>query len=725
MLTDTEEFLRLAREQYELDRQADADDRKDAEADNVFAHASDSDLAQWDKKAKAARKKRPIIQWNRILNFVHQVTNDGRQNKPAIKINRGDEVSTAHTAEFFTARIRQIEYESNVDTAKDMARDQQVITGRGGLRVSTEWIPGTQKQRIRVDKIENQFSIVWDRSARKYDRSDADRCFLISMISRAEHIRRFGEKSVLASMDFVPQDSSLQNWCGIGKDGEEIQIAEYWCKEYKEQTVPAADGQQARTEKVPVIKQYIIDGAQILDETTWLGSTIPIIPYWGEESVVDGKRRTRSLHRDARDPQRSLNLAISNLFEQLGQQSKSPWMVPAGGIAANHENDWANVHVTPLGYLVYQQYDASGRALNQPTRNQWEPAIQALLETANFCIDGIKSAMGIFDASLGAQSNETAGIAIQRRQKQTQISNFHFPDNEARSNKYLGEVLVELIGKIDRPGSSVPIRTEDGKTHIVPIGQVHADWKTGEMVSHDLMSGQYGVTVSTGPGYQAARQEGYDRDAQLIQAQPELIWVIGDQLFANDDTPGAEERADRMKRAIQMRSPGLIEDKTQQGPDPQAVQQQMAQMQQKLQTTEAFAQSLHEQLQTKQLELQTQIRLKQMDLEFQREKLAKDDENKKLDIASKESIEQLQHDIAILMDERQKNHDAQQAELDRQHQMVTQQADQVHQADQQMQAQQHQAQQSDADRQAAAEQAETAQQQQGEVEQPSEEQEPA
>lgn len=733
-LRNTEDFLRLARERYELGRDADKADREIAEDDNRFAHADDKDLGQWDKKAKAARKKRPVRQWNRIPTYIAQIANDGRQNKPSIKITRGDEEATAHTAEFLTARIRQIEYESNADTAKDTARDQQITSGRGSLRVTTEWIPGTQRQRILIEKIDNQFSVIWDPASRKYDRSDADWCFVISTISKDAHLRKFGAESLVAHMDFAHIDNELRSWVGIGKDGEDVQLAEYWHKEWKDQVVPAADNQPQRTEKVATVIQSFIDGAQIHDETTWLGSTIPVVPLWGHEAVVDGVRRTVGLIRNAKEPQRGLNFALSNLDEQLGQQSKTPWLVPVGGIPANMESDWANVHVTPLGYLYYNAKDTAGQPLPPPMRNQWEPPIQALVEACNMCIDGIKSAMGIFDASLGAQSNETAGIAIQRRQKQTQVSNFHFPDNEARSNKYLGQILVELIPKLDRPGHTVPIRTVDGKTHLVPIGQEHEDWKTGEMVCHDLLSGQYGVTVSSGPSYSTQRQEGYDRDAALIQAQPELIWVIGDQLFSNDDTPGAEERADRMKRAIQMKSPGLIEDKKQQGPDPQQVQQQMAQMQQKLQTTEAFAQSLHEQIQTKQRELQTQLKLKQMDLDFQYAKLQKDDENKKLDIASKESIEQLQHDIAILMDERAKNHEMAVQQSQQQHAMQTQQLDQAHQVDQQAQAQQaaadqqqaaqqHQATQSDADRQAAAEAAETAAQQQGETEAPAEEQE--
>jgi hypothetical protein len=710
-----EEFLAEARRRYEFGEQADKVDRKIAEEANRFAHAGDKDLGQWDKKAKTARKKRPIIQWNRLPTYVQQVTNDGRKNKPAINISPGDEIATQATADFLTARIRQIEYESNVDTAKDTARDQQVVSGRGFLRVSTEWIPGTQKQRILVDRIENQFSVVWDPAARKYDRSDANWCFIVSKISKEDHLRKFGPQSLVAHMDWSHIEGEFAEWVGIGEDGEMVQIAEYWHKEWRDQVVPASDGQPERTEQVATVMQSFIDGAQVHSETTWLGSTIPIPPQWGHEAVVDGQRRTFGLTLNAQEPQRNLNFALSNLVEQMGQQTKTPWLIPVGGIPANMENDWESVHVTPLGYLYYNSKDSEGKPLPGPIRNQWEPPIQSLVDLVNLCIDGIKAAMGIFDASLGAQSNETAGIAIQRRQNQSATANFHFSDNEARTNKYLGEILVELIKKIDRPGSTVPIRTVDGKTHLVPIGREHKDWKTGELVTHDLMSGQYGVTVSSGPSHETQRQEAYDRDAAMVQAQPELMFVIGDQMFANDDTAGAEERSDRLKRYIQMKTPGLIQDKNQQQPDPEALQQQAAQtqqqmqgMQQELQKAHAFAQSLHEQIQTEQVKAQQQIQLKQMDLAFQREKLASDDQNAKLKIASLEGIQELQQQIAILMDERQKIHD-----------LEVQQADQTHQVSQ---AQAAQAAQQQAAQQ-AQEQAETQAQQQQETEQPTEAQE--
>lgn len=740
-IQDVDEFLRIARDRYTFGLAVDASDREEAEADNLFAAAlpvRDGGTTQWHESAAKARiaASRPCITWNRIPVYVAQVVNEGRQNKPAIKIAPMDG-GTKETADFFQARIRHIEYETDADTARDTAREQQVTTGRGFVRVSTEFKPGAMDQSLTIDAIPNQFSVVWDPAKTKYDCSDAEWNFVVSRISKEKHMRDYGKDSVVNRLDFTNMESNpAPEWIGVGEGGELIQVAEYWVKEFQDRILcklQMPDGSFTKAyldelpaehppivaqlkEKCATVWQYVINGAEILEETKWIDYDIPIVPYWGRQSTVNGKSRTFSLIRNAKEPQRGVNLYVSNIFEQIAQMPKTPYMVPLGGIPANLEDDYENLNNSPKAYVYYNARDEDGNPLPAPSRVVTEPPIQALTIGLNQAIDAIKAAMGIFDAALGAKSNETSGLAIERRKQQTGIVNFHFTDNEARSNKYLGSILCRCIKKLDRTGMNVPVRDEMGKTSLVPIGVPHPDPKTGQAVTIDPSTGDYGVSVSSGKSYSSQREEAFERDTALVTADPELLWVIGDQMFAEDDSAGSQERSERMARAIELKSPGLIQKPGQQQQIPPQVQQQMQAMQQKLQQTEAFAQSLHEQIQSKQSELQSKLQLAQlnnanklqlaqMDLDFKREQLATQTAAQEAALASKEAITLLGARVDGIDAERGRSHDA-----------ALQLAAQDHQAGLQASTQQHQVDQQSSAQDAAVEQAEQAQQQPGEEE---------
>lgn len=693
-IADAQTFLDEARTRYQVGLDADAIDRTEAEADNRFANSSDLNKDQWAPIPLKSREDnhRPVLQWNRLPTYLQQVSNDGRMNKPAIKISQGDGGSK-ETAEFFQARIRHVEYESNADIAYDTTRDQQTASGRGFLRVFTEDIPGKFQQRVCIEAIENQFSVVFDPSAKKYDRSDADYCFVVSRISKDKFERDYGKRRLASQVDWDGPDNPAPEWIGVGEKRDQIQIAEYWVREYRKRRLvllSATDQsgdltawedevppelrrfiRMGRDEQHATVYRYVIDGAEILEEGEWIGSRIPIVPVWGREAVVQGIRRTFSLIRQAKDPQRLVNLYVSNIAEQIAMMPKAPYEAPVGSIAANHEADWRDAGLTAKAVLYYLQYDEQGRPFERPSRIVNEPPIQALSVGLQQAIDGIKSAMGIFDASLGARSNETSGVAIERRKKSAEIVNFHFPDNEARSRKAVGEILIEILPLIDKPGMRVATRSEDGKTALVPIGKAYPHPKTGEPVTHILTDGDYGVTVSTGASYESRRQEINERDQALIQAWPDLMMVIGDLYFSTDDAPGAEERAERMKHYIQAKNPGVIQDQAEQKPLPPGVQQQIAGLQQELQTTQAFAQSLHQKLETEQPKLDNAKEIKRMELDFEREKLQVTSSTQlalgELKAGVDADLEVLRQEIARINTERGIEADKQARESEQQH----------------------------------------------------------
>ncbi len=720
---DVDEFMELARKRYELALADDAEDRAEGESDTDFVGGN-----QWDKKAEARRKKAkvPILTWNRLQTFVAQIVNDGRENKPSIRTSAMDG-GQKHTAEFYQERIRHLEYECDADIAYDTSREQQVVSGRGFYRVSTEYKPGSFEQRLRIDPINNQFSVLFDPAAQRYDRSDSDYCFVFSSLAKDAYERRYGKDTAAAQSDyFADQDNPAPGWVGIGANAEEIQVAEYWLKVWDKrklclledltavyedemtgkETSPVMD---SREEDVATVMQYVIDGVEPLDETEWIGSLIPVIPVWGKQMIIRKKRRNYSLVRFAKDPQRLVNLYVSNIAGEIARTSKAPYIIAEGQILGREE-EWADMNEDPRTVVQYKPKSVDGTLIPPPHREAVEPPIQALTLGLNQAIDAIKAAMGIFDASLGSGPGDTSGIAIQKRQKESDSANFHFPDNEARSRKHLGRILIELIPIIDRGRKEVPTRAVDGKVKLVKVNQAYRDDKTGQMRIHNLGQGTYEPAVSTGPSYNSQRQQANDAYAAIAAADKNFMTIAGDLYFRTSDMPGADEIADRYEKMLPPQlKPPPTQSEQQAAQSAQALQQLSAQHQQQTALIHQLSQIIDE----KQVEATSREKVAAMTV-WGNVRIAGIKAGNAAAIADSdreadrlEGIFDRAHEHALASIEGGADAAGQQA--DQQHERNMQTVDQIHEASQQQEAQAHQVSQQASAQGAAADQQQSAQ----------------
>lgn len=622
---DGVDFFTELRERYDFGMKFDTDDRTAAELDTKFA-ASD----QWTEEARNARnvpgKERPCLTENCLALHINQVVNDCRLNKPSITIAAMDG-GDPDTAEMLQSRIRHIEYESDADIAYDSSAEQQISSSRGFYRVTTKerwsWDDATSawvaEQYPCLEVIENQFSVIIDPAAKLYSREDAEWAFVTCTISKSYAKRKFGSATIMSMSNFFTDSvNPAPAWIGIGNSGDMILLAEYWYKDY------AKDGSFK-------IKQCLTNGIEILDETEWIGSSIPIVPVWGRMSIVEGNRRHFSLIRNALDAQRLVNLYVSNIAEMISQMPKTPY-IGAEGFMAGREAEWGGINNLPQAAIQYVMvYDRNGNAAPPPQRVTSEPPIQALVAGYLQAKEAIKAATGIFDAGLGARSNETSGLAIQSRQKESDVANFHFSDNQARSRKYAGRILLELIKILDgdRP-KMVPVRHEDGKTEMVPVNRPYE--KDGKQYHHDLQAGLYDVAVTTGPSYTSARQEENQRLAAVLQTAPELLMIMGDQFFETSDSPNSKAMAERMRRFIDIKNPGLIEKPKDNQPDLAKIQMQMQQMGQMIEHLTQENQQAQQIISTRKVEADAKLQIVQIQ-EENKKAIAEMQENTKVQVA--------------------------------------------------------------------------------------------
>ena len=114
---DDSEFIHKAVKRFAKVESAEAKTRMEA-IDDLKFRAGD----QWPEQIKAQRtiEKRPCLTINKMGTFVHQIVNDQRQNRPAIKVSPVGDKSDPDTAKMLKGLIRQIERNSNADIAYDV-----------------------------------------------------------------------------------------------------------------------------------------------------------------------------------------------------------------------------------------------------------------------------------------------------------------------------------------------------------------------------------------------------------------------------------------------------------------------------------------------------------------------------------------------------------------------------------------------------------------------------
>lgn len=622
-----DEILRVARERFKLSEEAFSDIRTIALEDLEFRAGE-----QWPEGVKNERNRdgRPCLTINRIPQFIRQITNDQRQNRPSIRVSPVDDKADIETAKILQGMIRHIEYNSSADTAYDTAFEGAVTKGFGFFRIITDYVDfNSFDQEILIKKIQNSFSVYPDPFSKESDGSDMNWCLIVDDVNKDDYDAMYGESEL----------SQMQDWAGVGdsSDGwvseKSCRIAEYFYKDYKETTIVLLSNGQViekskaknlppditvineRKASIPTVKWLKINGIEILEETEWMGQWIPIIPVYGDELNVNGKKILEGVIRHAKDSQRMYNYWASTETETIALAPKAPYIV-ANGQIKGFENQWKEANRKNHAYLTYNPVSSNGTVIGSPQRNTYEPPVQAVSNARMLASEDLKATTGIYDAALGNRSNENSGVAIQRRNAQSQTSNFHFVDNLSRSLKHAGRILVDLIPKIYDAPRAARILGEDGEQEIVRINEEFE--KNGQIINYELGRGKYDVAVDVGPSYATKRQEALASMLDLVKIYPQLMSVAGDLLAKNMDWNGAQEIAERIKKTM---APGIADDDKNKQQIPPEMQAQMQQMGGMIDQLTQKLNEANEQIKTKSIEIESKERIAfaQMEVDLKKE----------------------------------------------------------------------------------------------------------
>lgn len=614
---DKTEFLATARKRFEEVSADEKPIREQALLDLKFVVGD-----QWDAAVKNERvtKGRPALTFNRCHTFVQQVSNEARQNKPQIKFVVGDG-GDKDTAEVKEGMARHIQYDSDAQIAYETAVEYSAGGSFGFFGFITDYCDEQSwDQDLKVRPFFDPFSVYGILIPSCFG-MEPQYAFVIEEMPLAEYKRQYKAEDI----DEVgwEQAAKLSNgWIGT----ETVRVAEYWYIEHDEKTItrknPNTGEEESRTVDNCTVKFCKINGLSVIPgtETTWSGYCIPIIPVLGKQIIVDGKPNLFSVVRFQRDPQQLINFYKTRIAETMGTQPIQPYLIEEGQVQG-HEREWNEMNTTMRPYLVYKGININGEKVDRPQRQVVEAPIQSLSVAAGQEIDDMKATAGIYDASLGNKSNEASGLAIQRRQQQSNVTNMHFLDNLERAFKKGGLIIADLLPKVYDSKRMVQILGPDEAPKVAKINQPHTD-EYGKQKHYKVADSSSDTPIVTmGRAFSSKRMETFDMMSSVLQAQPELINVVGDIFFANSDMAGSDIMADRFKRFIQMSHPGLIEDKNQ---DPaaqaQQLQTQLQQAHQVMQAAQQHIQQLEKEREAKVIEQQGKVQIAQAQAQVQQSK---------------------------------------------------------------------------------------------------------
>jgi hypothetical protein len=533
----------------------------EAKADVKFAFVPDS---QWDEWMSETRKGRPCYTVNKVRQAMKQITNDQRQNRPQAKV-RAVEGADQKLAEVRQGIIRGIDSQLDAQRAVDTAFQFAVGGGYGVWRITTSYQDdGGFDQVIQREEIPNPYSVFFDHAAKKKDRRDARYAFVEASFARSAFRARWPDAKLVSVDDTT---DATREWFGES----DVIVAEYYYKKVeRKEIVLMSDGAVYDAEDIaPVIDDMaaagvteqrrrwtdrdcvyhcIVSGAEIIEGPKKVpGRFIPLVPVWGELIRIDDKDVFFGAVRFAKDAQRMYNYERSTFIEVIADQPYSPFMAEASSVEG-YESQYQNMRVKRPPVLFYNANPQSPNG-GRPTREAPPDFPVALANAAQISSDDIKSATGIYDASLGAKSNETSGRAIIARQREGDVANFDYIDNLSYALRYDFEITSDLITEIYDTARQVRIIGEDGKEDVAEVNKQMIDQQTGQPVTlNDLSQGRYDVSVTVGPSYTTQRMEAAEALQQLANDPSPLGMVAKYGFIMNLDSVGLEE----VKKAARM-----------------------------------------------------------------------------------------------------------------------------------------------------------------------------
>lgn len=562
---DNGDVLQRARHQRKqcVDADATSGNMAAARDDLLFLTGGEN---QWPEPALRIRKadETVVLTINQMPAFLHQVTNDQRQNTPSIKVHPVDDGADVETAKVMQGLIRHIEYSSNADICYDTAVNSAAAVGFGYWYLFTKYsTPSSFNQDICFGRVRNPLSVRTDPLSIQPDGSDYRFAFIDHLMGKKDFEREWPKANANTASFIGDGASDYVGWI----TADNVLVCDWYEIEHEDaEAVLLSNGESGWEDKLlempegvtvvkkskrqrPKVMLRKITAVDVLEETEIKCKWIPVFPVYGDEVDVEGVVTRSGLIRNAKGPAQSYNVMMSAATQEVAMRARAPWVM-AEGQEEGHEQEFAESAVRNLPYLRYKPVTLGDKLAPAPQRNAPADIPSGMLAMAMHAAENVKRATGLFSASLGERGSANSGKQELAQQREGDVANFHYYDGLLRSLRHCGRCLVDMIPSYYDTRRTIRILGEKDDPLHVTINEPNMQQKKNKdgripEILNDLTAGTYDVTISSGPSYTTMRQENAEFFAQALQGakDPATAAILGYQAMVNMDAPGSQTAA--------------------------------------------------------------------------------------------------------------------------------------------------------------------------------------
>lgn len=535
--------------------------------------------AQWEGPIGEQFEKKPRFEFNKVHLAVIRIFNEYRNNRITVDFQPKDG-SDDTMADTCDGLYRADEKACTADEAYDNAFEEGVGGGFGAWRLRARYEDEdddeNERQRIAIEPLFDADSTVFfDLGAKRYDKADAKRCYVLTPYPRRAYEEQFGDdvatwpKAIhqyefdwctpdlvwVCELYVVEEESEIVHFFrGLDEDAPDMRVteADLEADPTMLDMLQATGFREVRQKRIRrrVIVKYTMSGGRLFDSgenkpQRIAGRCIPVVPFYGKRWVVDGVERCMGHVRLAKDAQRLMNSLMSWLATMAARfDIEKPIFSPKQ--IAGHAEMWARDNIEQYPYLLANGLtDQEGNEIpgsSAPAAYTKAPAIPpAMAALTQFAEQALQDLLGNQQAGEELQPN-LSGKAVELIQNRLDMQVFIYMSNLAKSMKRAGEVWLSMMKDIAvEEGRRMKTLGPNGEVASVVINQPMYDAETAqEYIENDISAATFEVDVDIGPSSTSRRAATVRALTGMMQVtqDPETLSVLNGLAMMNMEGEG-------------------------------------------------------------------------------------------------------------------------------------------------------------------------------------------